>query len=623
MEPVVGKEVEISIRNRPLEPGKFLQEKYVIRNLIKAGGMGAVYKAFDVKLERFCAIKELLPSFKRNDSTEMAWFKREAELLAKLDHTGIPGVTDYFTDSGRYYLVMTFIEGEDLDSIVIRDGNPGLPENKVIEITIEILKTLNYLHSQNPPVIYRDMKPSNIMICKDGKVMLIDFGIARTIDRDKQSPKTSIGTMGYAPVEQYRGYIDERSDIYSLGATMHHLLTGLPPIPFNFEPVRRLVPEVSPMMESIVMKALREDPRGRFSTTGEMLKRLNSLNEGNQISLDWLDRGDISFDNGQYEEAIKFYDKAIDADNKDGQPWNCKGLALHNTGKYKEAIKCYDIALRLEPFYILAWRSKGMTLHKLGKYNEAIKCYDRATELDPEDARAWNNKGVLLNAIKKYDKAIVCYDIALNIEPAYFNAWNNKGIALFNICELEKAVICFYKSLEINPSFSDARQNLKSCMKHVYISLDFTEICYRLYEKGKYEEALEYYETDLNLNKGMTFNWYGKGSVLFALKRYDEAIKCYLNSLELNYEDKKSLLELGLCYTRKELYEEAIICYDNALNIDREDVYTLNNKGFALYRLGRYDEALECFDMSLEIDPDDISAVNNKKQVLIAMDKKF
>jgi len=228
--------MENSTKNLSLQKGKILEGRYEIKKLIKAGGMGAVYKAFDRTLEYICAVKELLPS--HNDIRATEWFRWEAELLAGLNHPNMPKVTDYFIQNGRYYLVMNFIEGEDLAKLLIKEGNPGLSEEKVIEIAIEILLVLDYLHTQKPPVVYRDVKPSNIMINKDGKVMLIDFGIARVLtDSDKQ--KTTVGTPGYAPVEQYRGKVEVRSDIYSLGATMHHLLTGLAPLPFSFDPVKK------------------------------------------------------------------------------------------------------------------------------------------------------------------------------------------------------------------------------------------------------------------------------------------------------------------------------------------------------------------------------------------------
>jgi len=256
----------------PLPEGAILENRYTIVNLIKTGGMGAVYKAKNNKLDSICAIKELLPPYGTSERHSRAteWFKREAKLLAGLDHPNLPGVFDYFVSNGRYYLVMTFIEGEDLECKMEKEGNPGLPPEKVIAWAKEIAGVLSYLHNQNPPVIYRDMKPSNIMIHKDGRAILVDFGLARVIHHDSRSQKTAIGTTGYAPPEQWRGSAEARSDIYALGATLHHLLTGIEPLPFRFEPLSKILPEIPLYLEMIIMKALRDNPEERFSCAEEM-----------------------------------------------------------------------------------------------------------------------------------------------------------------------------------------------------------------------------------------------------------------------------------------------------------------------------------------------------------------
>lgn len=266
--------------NEPLAEGTILEHRYKIISLIKAGGMGAVYKASDEKLDCICAIKELIPTFGSDKVREQSalWFQREAKLLARLDHPNLPKVFDYFLNMGRYYLAMTFIDGEDLESKLKREGNPGFPGRKVIEWSIEILDLLVYLHNQNPPVIYRDIKPANIMLHNDGRVMLIDFGIARVIARD-DTGKTAIGTGGFAPVEQCKGNAEARSDLYSLGATMHCLLTGIEPLPFKFEPVRHIVPSLPADLEKIIIKSLKDNPDERFSTAAEMLHAIEKISK--------------------------------------------------------------------------------------------------------------------------------------------------------------------------------------------------------------------------------------------------------------------------------------------------------------------------------------------------------
>ncbi|MEQ8170348.1 MAG: serine/threonine-protein kinase, partial [Candidatus Eremiobacterota bacterium] len=204
-------------------------------------------------------------------------FKVEARMLSQLENYHLPAVYDYFIEKGRYYLVMSYIEGVDLSDLLELEGNPGLPEELVIEWSVQILDVLDYLHNQDPPVVYRDIKPGNIMLNKDGRIMLVDFGIARTIIPDANIKYTSIGTDGYAAEEQYRGKVEPRSDIYSLGATMHHLLTGKIPSAFNLKPVRNYAPWVSPGIEQIVMKALEYEAEKRYRNAAEMKEALCGL----------------------------------------------------------------------------------------------------------------------------------------------------------------------------------------------------------------------------------------------------------------------------------------------------------------------------------------------------------
>ena len=261
-----------------LSPGSVVGTRYKIIALIKAGGMGAVYKATDGRLDRICAVKELFSDYDSNEDQDYAIrrFNSEAKILSKLQHDHLPVVYDYFIENGRYYLVMSFIEGEDLDTILEREGSPNLPEDKVVQWSKQILTVLDYLHNQEPPIIYRDIKPANIMIRKDGRAMLVDFGIARVVNPEQRVSKTSIGTDGYAPKEQYKGQVEPRSDIYALGATMHHLLTGEIPVPLDFEPISFFNSNITPSLEQIVMKALEREVYNRFEHAKEMLDALET-----------------------------------------------------------------------------------------------------------------------------------------------------------------------------------------------------------------------------------------------------------------------------------------------------------------------------------------------------------
>jgi len=242
--------------------------------------MGAIYEVFDVRLKKTWALKEMMEFFvNENDRVKATErFEREATMLASLSHPNLPRVIDFFEEHGRFYLIMDFIEGEDLQALIKSSPQARVPEKTVLKIAISILNILEYLHSMTPPIVYRDIKPANVMVKKsDGNIILIDFGIARSITSD-DTPKTEIGTVGYAPPEQYSGHPIPVSDIYALGATMHELLSGLPPrIPFQFQPLCEIVPDVDPMLDRIILKALELEPERRWKNAREMREVLEAL----------------------------------------------------------------------------------------------------------------------------------------------------------------------------------------------------------------------------------------------------------------------------------------------------------------------------------------------------------
>ena len=258
-----------------LDIGEVLNNRYRIVTLLGQGGMGAVYRAWDLNLKMAVAVKE------NTDASVDAQrqFEREATLLARLSHPNLPRVTDHFTLPGAgQYLVMDYVEGEDLESMLVRLG--ALPEEQVVTWVSQVCDALSYLHQQSPPVIHRDIKPANIRIARNGRAMLVDFGISKLFE---QGGRTTVGarafTPGYSPPEQYGdGSTDTRSDIYALGATLYHLLTGsLPPESIQrlvnaaqIAPLRRLNPSLSTHVEQAVLAALALPTEQRFQNAAAL-----------------------------------------------------------------------------------------------------------------------------------------------------------------------------------------------------------------------------------------------------------------------------------------------------------------------------------------------------------------
>ncbi|MGD9315545.1 MAG: serine/threonine-protein kinase [Anaerolineae bacterium] len=279
---------------RALSPDTILRDRYKIIELVGRGGMGATYRAEDNRLQgRICAVKEALPDpdaspEELRQSREQ--FYQEASTLARLDHPNLPKVSDYFSENDRDYLVMDFVPGQDLKEMLtsaLREGE-YLAERQVLAWADQLCGALEYMHTQDPPVLHRDIKPSNIKVTPAGNVKLVDFGLVKVLVPDDQRTITVVqgrGTVQYIPLEQYggdTGHTDVRSDIYSLGATLYHLLTGQPPLdakqrfltPKSLPSPRSLNSAISPQTEQAILWSLSMHPDDRPSSIGELQSEL-------------------------------------------------------------------------------------------------------------------------------------------------------------------------------------------------------------------------------------------------------------------------------------------------------------------------------------------------------------
>jgi hypothetical protein len=266
-----------------LAPSTVIQGRhgdYTIVNIIGRGGMGAVYRAQRLADGTIWALKQMrpppdAPASEVEENRKL--FFQEAELLSQLSHPNLPVVAEVFESNGRPTLVMEFVPGQPLEQR-LHDANAPLLEQQVLSYGIQIARVLHYLHTRKPPIIYRDLKPSNIMITPEGVLKLIDFGVARTYKARKSKDTIAMGSAGYAPPEQYgKGQTDARSDVYALGATLLHLLTNMPPIPLQTPSagaVRKLNPSVDSQTERVLMKAMALDPNLRYKNAAEFEQAL-------------------------------------------------------------------------------------------------------------------------------------------------------------------------------------------------------------------------------------------------------------------------------------------------------------------------------------------------------------
>lgn len=265
-----------------LASGEILNKRFIINRALGEGSYGRVYLAGDLQVrDAEWAVKETLEGEMDEEERESAidLFEREASLLSRLNHTGIPKVVDHFSQGAAHYLVMEFIEGETLEARM-KNGRPC--EKEVLEWALKICDILEYLHNLNPPLIFRDLKPSNIMLTARGRVILIDFGIARFFNPRKVKDTHILGTPGFAPPEQYGlGQSDRRSDIYSLGATIYHLLCGKDLADFNFRipPLSQFAPGSSRELERIAGRCLQSDPPSRYQDIASLKEDLMAIRD--------------------------------------------------------------------------------------------------------------------------------------------------------------------------------------------------------------------------------------------------------------------------------------------------------------------------------------------------------
>lgn len=266
-----------------LEIGSLVNGTYKVLNKIGQGGMSVVYLAMNERANKQWAIKEVRKDGVQNFEVVKQGLVVETDMLKKLNHPHLPSIIDVIEDEDRFLIVMDYIEGISLEKALKESSTGALPQEMVIEWAKQLCDVLGYLHSRKPPIIYRDMKPSNVMLKPDGNVMLIDFGTAREFKENKVADTSVLGTAGYAAPEQYGGHgqTDPRTDIFCLGATLYHLVTGqnpceyiYGPFPFQEYPIRYWNPNLSSGLEEVILRCTKQLPDERYQSCAELLYAL-------------------------------------------------------------------------------------------------------------------------------------------------------------------------------------------------------------------------------------------------------------------------------------------------------------------------------------------------------------
>src|SRR6266566_5274852 len=596
-----------------LTPNHLLNQRYRILSQLGKGGFGAIYKAEDAQLgNRLLAVKEM-STFNMSpqeiiEATEN--FKREALLLAGLTHPNLPSIYDHFSEAGRWYLVMDFIEGGTLEERLNKEPEGRLSVEEAQRIGIQLCTVLGYLHGRQPPIIFRDLKPANIMMTPDGHLYLIDFGIARHFKPGQAKDTIAFGSPGYAAPEQYgKAQTTARSDIYSLGANLHQLLTGIDPsqTPFQFAPLQQQGQPTPPGLESLIMQMLEMNESKRpdsMITVKQQLQRLQSIAPLHPIGQINTPQPSFSTQPGaspsnslpptqthsagaiqhlvtpkkaggtylntkRYQEALLAYEQAIQLDPNDAVTYNGKGLALSNLNRYGEALVAYEQAVQLNPGFENAYINRAYVLYKLRRHPEALTDCERAIQLGPNNASFYNLKGLVLGDLNRYGEALAAYEQAIRLDPNVTTACNNKLSLLYSLKRYGEALIACDQSLRLDP---------KNAITHNF-----------------------------------------KGNILLNLRRFGEALACFEQAIRLDPKFAVAYSNRGnvLCILQR--YREALATCERAIRLDLNLASAYNNKGAALHGLKRYGEAIGACEQAIQLNPNLAIAYHNKGLALQAL----
>ncbi|MGN0495774.1 MAG: protein kinase [Lachnospiraceae bacterium] len=417
--------------------GTILGGKYEILKKIGQGGMSVVYLALDTHLNKQWAVKEIKKGKNQDTRTLLKSLQREADILKMLDHPVLPRIVDIINYNGTVFVVMDYIEGRAMSEVLKLEGAQS--QDKVIGWAKELCSALDYLHSMNPPIIYRDMKPSNIMLKPDGKVKLIDFGTAKEFDVESLADTTALGTRGYAAPEQFgdakgRGIhrTDARTDIYSLGATLYHIVTGKNPSepPYVIKPIREWDSSLSSGLEKIINKCTMPNPDDRYQNCAEL-----------QYDLEHYEELDDEFRKACFKKMRSFL--------------VCAGLTVCFLGT---AVFGYmgNVRERKENYENLISEGFGYTVQ--GEYEDAINVYTKAiTEVDGSRNTAYID---LLNLYINYigDAETGLSRVTYYIDQEYGNIHEDQTLVL-NVAMDYFDVLKDYKSSAYYFNMLDTQQH--------------------------------------------------------------------------------------------------------------------------------------------------------------------
>ncbi|HLW00809.1 MAG TPA: serine/threonine-protein kinase [Ktedonobacterales bacterium] len=615
-----------------LPNGAILDNRYRILELLGEGGMGSVYKAENQRMPGpLWAIKELLiEAFAdpRELREAVDRFEKESTLMGQLTilpHPRLPRVIDRFTENGRYYFVMEFVPGKSLDRM-LDEAKAPLPERQVVEWAIQVCEALSFIHSQTPPVILRDLKPGNIMITPQGEVKLIDFGIARIWKPGQKSNTENLGTMTYASPEHLgqTGQTDARSDIYSLGATMFHLLTNEEPTPLDTPlpgSMHGRNPAISQRVEEVVIKAMQLDPNRRFQSASAMQTALQSCLSApvaanhHQASVNHapaapaapspgstlvvpVDAKICPFCGYMNRSTAKFC-------KVDGKPLPNDNLSMASAVQSaRRSAAAGNPALNAAPAPAAARASvnpntrradalydQGLREYNNGRYQQALTCIREALQLDqPTYARLYK-LGETYRRLSQLADAIATFQKAANLRPGY-DVYFQIGLAQRDMKQYSAAVAAFTQARKFEP------QNPAIACQLGILAM----------EQNDYMIAERELRNGLQLQSRHYLLRYSLGQLFNREQRWDEAITELQEAVQLSPNQAEAWHELGKAFFGARRYPDAVKALEQARaqGLASADVYRLSAQSYE--KISNRKQAKEFAKKALLLNPNDADA---------------
>lgn len=517
------------------QTGSVIDNKYEILKQIGKGGMSTVYLAMDKRLNKQWAVKEINKAANdKNNEVVVQSLLAEANLMKRLDHPSLPRIVDIIDNGRTIYVIMDYIEGESLDKILNTNGPQ--PQALVVEWAKQLCNVLSYLHNQKPPIIYRDMKPANIMLKPEGNLKLIDFGIAREYKQNNMTDTVSLGTRGYAAPEQFggMGQTDARTDIYCLGVTLYHLLTGQNPAepPYELYPIRQWNPSLSSGLEYIVQKCTQLNPDDRYQNCDELmyaLEHYDEMDENYRKKEKKKLTGFITvtaFSLVMFIAGIVFMFLSISENNRD---YDSK-INISTATDYNSKIEIYKEAINIYPYRTEAY------IKMLEAYSDNNKFSDKESN----------------EFMKYYNKSFAEKSSKFDITSEEYATLNFKlGVLYLYLYEIDNDNISFkVRTMKASTFFENVVNNSSEDYEDYKLAVSYYTICN--FYKNYVSNSMNTTEPNYNVYTALLNSL---SQALLTLDEYEYNNSPYIKltvyeaMVDLLYSQRKGLASTGIEYS--------------------------------------------------------------------------